>query len=147
MNDYIAKPFSEADLLRKMDYWLQQAGIGQSVPGPVVDLQFLQQQTRGNRTFIREMVGMFKTHSPGEVQALREAVASVDFDAVYKLAHRLRNSVGLFGLNATVGSWLQQIEQLARGRKGIDEIGLLLQKVESVIGQAIEELSTPDLVL
>jgi CheY-like chemotaxis protein len=144
MNDYISKPFKEADLLRKMHHWLAYDMSGDS---RVVDLSFLQQQSRGNKTFILEMISFFKAHIGGELQLLKDSIDAGHYEGIFKKTHQLRNSTALFGLNRTIGAQLQQMEQLGRTASGLDEIAGLYEEVVPVFQKAVHDLSEPHLEL
>jgi signal transduction histidine kinase/DNA-binding NarL/FixJ family response regulator len=142
MNDYISKPFREAELLRKMHYWLAQ-DTGSNADGLVVDLGFLKQQTRGNKTFILEMIRFFKAHIAGELQLLKGTIDAGDFEGIYKKTHQLRNSTALFGLNRTIGVQMQQMESFGRAGNNLDKIAALYEEIVPVFEQAVRELSGP----
>ena len=133
MNDYLAKPFQEKDLLEKLSLWL---------PGgtPLISFSYLKQQTGNNIGFIREMIHLFLVNSPGNVEDLALALDREDYGATAKTTHVLRNMITFFGLQHVIGDELQQMEGLARRQENIGEISRLFTKVERVCQQAITEL-------
>lgn len=139
MNDYLAKPFREEDLLKKIAIWLPESKEI-AIPGSLISFSYLKQQTGNNIGFIKEMIHLFLVHSPGNIEDLAMALDRQDFDATVKITHTLRNMIAFFGLQHVIGSELHQMEQLARTKENIEEIKRLFTKVDRVCRQAIAEL-------
>jgi CheY-like chemotaxis protein len=147
INDYIAKPFAENDLLFKISHWIQDA----EVPGSpaetnaqvnVIDLSFLKKQTRNNTTAIAEMAKLFRAQNPTDISTLETAIEETNFTAIYKIAHSLKSETSMFGLRALVNTDLSNIEDLARASKDIDEIRKCFYRVRQICKQAVSELET-----
>ena len=135
MNDYIAKPFQEAHLIERVHYWL-----AQTLPAGIVNLNYLKEQSHNNAAFIKEMTGLFKTQTPLHLQTLEAALAANDLQTVFKTAHTLRNTIGFFGLESTVGAALLELEAGSRSGKAIPNALQLAHQVRKVLEQAIAEL-------
>lgn len=147
MNDYLAKPFKEPDLLDKIAYWAQQLnGNGSShtadSPVPRIDLSFLKQQTRNNSAFIHEMINIFRKQNPRDLARLKTAIAKKDFKTIYKTTHSLRNTIGFFGLTPAIGSELLAMEKLAMAAEDPERIKQLFEKVSVVCKQAVTDLKS-----
>ncbi|MDE3212958.1 MAG: response regulator, partial [Bacteroidota bacterium] len=85
MNDYISKPFKEADFLKVISHWLNaepQRGSNSPVKemgaDPLYDLSTLKEVARGNQAFVDKMVQVFCDQTPDLVARLREAFQSGD---------------------------------------------------------------------
>lgn len=145
MNDYLAKPFKEPDLLDKIAHWARQinnmsSAETQDTPLPRIDLSFLVQQTRNNRAFIHEMINIFKKQNPKDLTRLKTAIGKEDFKTIYKTTHSLRNTIGFFGLTPAIGSDLLAMEKLAMAAENPDKIKQLFEKVSTVCKQAVMDL-------
>ena len=73
MNDYLSKPFTERDLLLKIAQWSLDKEFTPEVEetkGKIIDLSYLIEQTRNKKTFILEMVDIFRKHNPEDIAAL-----------------------------------------------------------------------------
>lgn len=67
MNDYLAKPFKEEELLQKIAAWPPNGKTEPLAKNNLIDLSFLKQQTRDNDSFIAEMAGLFKKEIPANI--------------------------------------------------------------------------------
>jgi Signal transduction histidine kinase len=145
MNDYLSKPFSETELLLKMAIWdahISREPELDTAAGRVriIDLSFLIRQTNNNRSFIREMIGIFTQQNPRDLAALQEAIAACDWSRIYKTTHAIRNALGFFGINHLIGNDLLAVEKMARAAEQIEEITLIFNKIKPVCEQAVKEL-------
>jgi signal transduction histidine kinase/DNA-binding NarL/FixJ family response regulator/predicted hydrocarbon binding protein len=153
MNDYLSKPFKENDLLLKIAQWApngdshadnnngtEKISAGKSI----IDLSFLLTQARSNKTFILEMIQIFKQQTPKDMATLEEAIGREDFLLIYKTTHTVRNTIGFFGLTPVVGNELLAMEKISRTNTGIDIIRTHFTKVKAVFEKAVEELENLD---
>ena len=51
-----------------------------------------------NPDFIKEMISLFITKVPAELETLQEALYKDDYDSVIKITHNMRSSLSLFML-------------------------------------------------
>lgn len=146
INDYLPKPFSEDDLLRKIAQWIDSDNIKNTATPAreikITDLAFLNKQTRDNADLIREMSDMFITQNPQEIQELETAIARGDHAAIYKKAHSLRNSTSLFGLAPHIGEALLSMEKSALNFENTETIKTGFLKVREYCDRAVTELKT-----
>jgi signal transduction histidine kinase/response regulator of citrate/malate metabolism len=145
MNDYLAKPFKEHDLLDKIAHWAQvlhhqSSSTSSNASIPRIDLSFLVQQTSNNRAFINEMISIFRKQNPRDLAKLKTAIGKEDFKTIYKTTHSLRNTIGFFGLTPAIGSELLTMEKLAMASEDADKISQLFEKVNLVCKQAVADL-------
>jgi CheY-like chemotaxis protein len=142
INDYLPKPFSEADLLSKLGAWIKEAlPIEKAENGKgIVNLDFLKIQTRNNRDEIKEMVELFCMQNPVDLQNLQEVILQKDFVSVYKKVHALRNSIGFFGLGEHIGQTLLDMETAARNEEDMEAIQNGFRKVKQYCILAVQEL-------
>jgi signal transduction histidine kinase/DNA-binding response OmpR family regulator len=146
MNDYLAKPFRETDLLDKIEHWAQQQqkkapGRQQATPLPKIDLSFLLEQTKNNKTFICEMIKIFRKQYPRDAARLTTAIAKNDHTTIYKTTHSLRNTIGFFGLTPLIGNELLAMEKLALTGENTQAIKELFEQVKAVCEQAVKDLA------
>ncbi|MGI4887218.1 MAG: ATP-binding protein [Janthinobacterium lividum] len=113
LNDTLAKPYVEAELLAKLA-----ALLGESLPdlaeeeappaspplcpdaegpGLLYDLARLRETAHGSLVFINRILAAFHANTPGALAELRAAQAATDLTVLAALAHRLRPSLQLLG--------------------------------------------------
>ncbi|UYZ62070.1 PAS domain S-box protein [Hymenobacter weizhouensis] len=141
--DYLSKPFEEDDLFRKLETNLRPvraaqletqapppppaAALGIEEPLPsfrsepatepveevLYDFTLLRQTAHGSTVFMQKIIDSFTAHTPTHVAKLREAAAAADWETVGSLAHKLRPSLHLLGVDA-VQAIVAQLEPLSR---------------------------------
>lgn len=142
MNDYLSKPYTEHDLLTRLRLYAQETALPKEPAGPgIIDLAFLKTQSRNNKKFILEMMGLLLQQHPIELAKLRKALIEKDHATVAKTTHTIRNTIAFFGLDKTIGAALLQMEKLARDKQPIEMITKLFGEVEPVCLKALRELN------
>ncbi|MBG8552624.1 response regulator [Hymenobacter guriensis] len=91
MDDCVAKPFDEAELLRKMLALHQKA----EATAPLFDLHDLHQMAHGSPTFARRILESFLEQTPAVLAQLQQAATDADWPTVAMCAHKLKPSLKL----------------------------------------------------
>jgi two-component system sensor histidine kinase/response regulator len=126
MDAYVSKPLRVDDLLTTIDGFFTEAS-GDTAPGAAraprddnddtrastVDEEALLEDFGGNRRLLAEVVKMFLSQAPEQLEALRAAAHARDASAVASAAHALKGSVGLFAQGAAFDA-ARRLEQEAR---------------------------------
>ncbi len=117
MNDYLSKPFTPDDLLRKIvrDLKLRPAKTETRTPSPpasaapgtsnAYDLTYLKTISGNDEAFIRDMMQTFVDTMPAVIQQMAHAAQSNDLETLARLAHQIKPSfslLGIQGLQATI---------------------------------------------
>lgn len=104
MNDYLSKPFDFSLIYNRINELLGNTYINDSgaiIENPdhekLFDLSLLEEMD--DVEYISEVLTIFLNNTPGELNELRRACALLQFDAVYKIAHKLKSSTGLLKAN------------------------------------------------
>jgi signal transduction histidine kinase/DNA-binding response OmpR family regulator len=153
MNDYLSKPFKETDLLNKIASWAQRkeqtfTETGEDITSAVgIDLSFLLAQTRNNKSFVGEMINIFKEQNPKDLAALKIAIERADYKAIYKAAHTVRNGIVFFGLSRIIGDNLLHIEKMALANEAASNMTQHLEKIIEVCNAAVLKLDNLNLDL
>ncbi|MEO0311238.1 MAG: Autoinducer 2 sensor kinase/phosphatase LuxQ [Bacteroidota bacterium] len=124
MNDYITKPFDPQVLLKKIkkytkasesDETLQQlknADLRSAMLAEgekLVDLGFLKKMSRGNKTFVLNMINMFYETSNPLIYQIKKLQEEKEYTKVKKAIHKLKPSIDSMGMK-TLKSLLIAIE-------------------------------------
>ncbi len=100
MNDYLSKPFDFNYLYKRISQLLDNKMMADADPeiekqtqDDLFDLSLLEEMD--DIEYITDIVSIFLKNTPGELSELYEVCATNQLDAVYKIAHKLKSSVGL----------------------------------------------------
>jgi two-component system, sensor histidine kinase len=148
MNDYIAKPFKEEDLLKMMAGILQtNVSIKTKKPAAMpkteeiayYDITEISKISRGNETFVQKMLKMFVDQVPKHMEEMKEKYAAKELISVGEIAHRIKPTIDNMGIVASKNT-IREIEKI--GKSGIDTGTLqeLITKVEKDISLAVEAI-------
>ncbi len=147
MNDFLAKPFEEEDLIAKITSLLktdvqilpQTASIEPIVQSeiqasdfPLYDLSKLEKLSRGDKEFLNHMVSIFIKEVPNTLAKLKKALAEENYTDMKAYAHRLKPSIKDMGI-ISLKDILPETEQAAE-EHNLD----LLKKHIPIIGNTIE---------
>ena len=147
MNDYIAKPFKEEDLL-KMIAGILQTNVALKSKKPVAiaeaevtyyDITEITKISRGNEDFVQKMLKMFVDQIPKHLEEMKEKFEANELVAVGEIAHRIKPTIDNMGIVSCKDS-IREIEKI--GKAGVDTGTLqqLIQKVEKDIGLVVEAI-------
>ena len=106
MDDYLAKPFRQGDLLNTVERWAGNGGgepVGETVSRkpdsvPVLDMSVLEVLcAETDPSIMPELINTFLTHSQSRYEALSAAVKQSDFEALQRVTHAISGSAETFG--------------------------------------------------
>ncbi|WP_298927422.1 response regulator [uncultured Ramlibacter sp.] len=135
MNDYLTKPLQVAALAQTLEKWLgnqEPAPPGVAAPVPealLMDFSRLQEFRDfddQDLSMTREVVGLFLGDAPARLQAMEDALAAGDAQALARAAHALKgaaSNIGAIALQQTCG----QLEDDARTAIPADAVQRLLR--------------------
>ena len=118
MNDYISKPLKKEALylliLRHTDAEAlkghAQTRATQADNFAVIDLQYLKELSGGDKEYEKEMTKQFMEAIPGEIRSLEEAFHNNDLPEIRRIAHQLKTTISVMGLNETLNPSLDSLE-------------------------------------
>ncbi len=128
MNDYISKPFDFSFLYSRISHFLgfetakYVAPVKeQQDPERLFDLSLIEEME--DNEYLKSVLSAFLNGTPADLNQLQSAFTADHYDDVYKIAHRLKTSVGLFKANRLFDI-LTRIEESIRGgiRDGLDRL-------------------------
>jgi len=83
-------------------------------PAIVADLRRAQ-DAFGNPEFIRQLVELFRTGTPGKLDRVRDALAAGDAATVGQVAHALTSNCGMLGASRMAAACARMEEAASRG--------------------------------
>ncbi|WP_425390676.1 ATP-binding protein [Ekhidna sp.] len=150
MNEYVPKPFEDVELINAIGkvLGLQEKTIGK-VKGnnssieiesetSSFDLTKLKMFSGGDESFIDNMIQLFNQEIPKSLESLRESLISVDYVGIKAVAHDMKSSVDLLGIN--ILDELQEIECLADEKTNFIRIKNLSKSVIDACTHALLDL-------
>jgi PAS domain S-box-containing protein len=150
MNDYLPKPFTPEDLYHKLFDDLKikpmikenQPKIQVVASEALYNLDYLRSVSGNNAEFIREMVSTFIQTVPGILDDMHQAVGHQDWLKLSRMAHQIKPSFTLMGLDA-LRSDIVFIEENSKMQTKLDEVErtchTFLQKCKVVIPELSKE--------
>ncbi len=113
MNDYISKPFQQADLLALLiKYGVKQISPKESIPAAesetveenegknLVDLTKLRETTNNDTSFMTKMIQLFVKDTPPQLDDMKQAVEDGNWNEARKIAHRIKPSIDYLAVRA-----------------------------------------------
>ncbi len=120
MNDCISKPLNEKELLSLIkrftafDYGAATAENGKSNGNgkhyKYIDLKYMSEVSMGNKDYEKEITGLFINDIPGGLDAIKQAWENTDIPHLRHLAHNMKTSISVMGLNEQLQPTLDSLE-------------------------------------
>ncbi|MEY2829174.1 MAG: hypothetical protein RIQ33_1032, partial [Bacteroidota bacterium] len=142
MNDYIAKPFDEEDLIATILKYVQHkiAAIAEAAklkPKPLYDLSSILKISRGNKDFVVKMLYMFIEKMPAQIAELKYLYQQNELDALSKLAHQMKPSIDNMGIES-LKPVIRDIEKAGKENIHTSLLFDMITTTETVTTQVIE---------
>ncbi len=145
MTDYLAKPFDESRLFRVISRNLENNTINNNIMtvenSKLYDLSMVQSVSGGDEGFIKKMVSLFIETVPQNVEDLKTATQSENWEQVGKTAHKLKSTIDSMGIKS-IRQEIRAVEANARGKESLQDIPALVSNIDSVIRECIGQLQT-----
>jgi HPt (histidine-containing phosphotransfer) domain-containing protein len=107
---------------------------------PDLDLSFLYEIADGSNEFIIESIDMLLSQAPESLQSIGESIQSQDWVTAAAAAHKLKPSMGFFGMLISQ-ELLQEIEHLCKaGGKEPAVIADKFSQAKVIIGDNLKSL-------
>lgn len=152
MNDYLPKPLDEQrlfqliskNLLNNMDPVSiidpLQHQKPESVPTEkLYDLTMIHGLSGGDEAFIRQMVELFVDTMPASMEEFQATVNEQQWDAMGKLAHKLKSTAGSMGIDS-IKDEIRAVEANCKKNENLEENPSLVSTVILVINQTVAQL-------
>lgn len=126
MNEYLSKPIDAEELFRMIGKFMDPSEIDANTvgdPEPVpkgdvrpeynfetINVAYLQDLSGGDREYEIGMVEQFLQSVPEELGQLRVGLATNDLAMVSKVAHNMKTTVSIMGMNEQLSGLLDQLE-------------------------------------
>jgi HPt (histidine-containing phosphotransfer) domain-containing protein len=108
----------------------------------VVDRKAVLETFDNNAEFLKSVIGTFLADSPGQLAAVRAAVAANNLSEVMKAAHSLKGSVSVFSAKSAAAA-AQNLESMGREGKqeGLGEALAALEREMALVTSELQEIA------
>ncbi|TYZ08622.1 response regulator [Hymenobacter lutimineralis] len=137
MDDCVAKPFDEAELLRKM------LALHQKATSPsLFDLEQLRQMAHGSPTFVARILDAFLQQTPAVLTQLQAAAAQSDWSVVSRCTHKLKPSLKLLQSAALLNTIAVVEDAAAVPEQRFTAVQELSSQLPTLLGQVQAHVHT-----
>ncbi|MBN8857631.1 MAG: response regulator [Sphingobacteriales bacterium] len=152
MNGFISKPYTEKDLLEKIQGTINIAEGSriEAAPEPnaesadLYSISTLENVCKGNRSMIADMLKAFIKQVPVTVKDIKAAYLAKDFQSIYAAAHNIKPNIDTLGINSLKEN-IRQIESFATRGKNGSELLHLITVLDTTLFNVVEQLKEKEL--
>jgi CheY-like chemotaxis protein len=143
MDDYLAKPVVEANLLNTILSYSGDLKSGKTISDfedqKLYDLTMIQSVSGGDEAFIKKMIHLFIQTVPQNVQELVDSTSQGNWEQVSKMAHKLKSTIDSMGIRS-IHNKIRAVEMHAKNRDQLELLPDMVRQVESVVSLCISQL-------
>ncbi len=148
MNGFLLKPFDDQKLFNIISLNLKNGCMvkeDNAVPAAaptsekIYDLSMVQAIAGGDAGFIKKMVQIFLDTMPLSVDQLQKELQDQNWDALSKLAHKMKSTIDSMGLVA-LKDVIRTIEGNAKHKHELDGLPKHVSKVAEVLANCVQQL-------
>lgn len=147
MDDYIAKPVKQKQLSQlisrfapftRPDGGMATEQTVEHAAFTYIDLSYMKDISAGNTKYELDVTQKFLSAVPVAIQELQYALRQGDTDRIKRLAHNLRTTISIMGLNQLLDPLLDKLES---GDDDLRECGAIIEQIADLCIKAIGEAS------
>jgi signal transduction histidine kinase/CheY-like chemotaxis protein len=139
MDDHIAKPVRESELDRIFASYPKVAAHDDRLPAnafKVIDLDYMREISNGDAAYEKLVTEQFLHLMPRELEALSAAAGKRDPGEIRRIAHGIKTTISIMGLNALLDEPLDILESETAG---VEDITGQVEQILSICKEALEE--------
>jgi len=139
MDDHMAKPVREVELDRILTHYTQNISPNGAPANAfkVIDLDYMREISNGDAVYEKLVTEQFLHLMPRELEALSAAAAKRDPIEVRRIAHGIKTTISIMGLNALLDEPLDVLESETMHPDDIAEpVGQVLRICKEALGEA-----------
>lgn len=138
MDDHVAKPVRESELDRIFAIYPKPAANDDASADAfkVIDLDYMREISNGDAGYEKLVTEQFLHLMPRELEALSAAASKHDPGEIRRVAHGIKTTISIMGLNALLDGPLDVLES---DSAGVEDIPAAVDRVLSVCKEALGE--------
>jgi CheY-like chemotaxis protein/HPt (histidine-containing phosphotransfer) domain-containing protein len=153
MDAFISKPYTEKNLVEKIQYCVAKKNSIKGVPDndradaapALYNLKTIEDICSGNRKMVNEMLKAFIKQVPHTIEDIKSAYNKKDFSAIYAAAHNIKPNIDTLQIESLKDN-IRQIEHFANQQKNGLELSGLIEILDTVLSTIVEQLKTKEFV-
>lgn len=106
-----------------------------------IDLTYLKELSNGSNEFITQIISIFMTQTPEELEKMEKSLNAGNWDAVRATAHKIKPSFLFMGIKE-LESVINSVEDFAAKKTNLDQLPEMITKIKTICEQALVELET-----
>jgi signal transduction histidine kinase/CheY-like chemotaxis protein len=144
MNDYIAKPIKQeqlSQLISRFTSFVQPSAKKETVAESnyqYIRLDYLKEVSAGDTTYEKQVTQKFLLAIPSAMEELNIALKNGDSEKLKRIAHNLKTTISVMGLNEVLDPLLDEIESGA----DLHQSAMISEKVNAICDKAMIEART-----
>jgi len=146
-DDYLQKPITKRELKTRLSRYLicepdvcQVVELMSSVNGGLKNkLYSLDMFEADDPDFVRSIVEMFVSNTPGSIAAIKQAFEQNEMETLRQQAHKLKPHFSFFGA-PEIQQAMQKIEDIARGHDTVEKLPELIECAEKTSTMMIAQM-------
>jgi CheY-like chemotaxis protein len=149
MNEYLAKPIREDELYRMIqvftgknsspELYIYHNGYHADADSNIVQLQYLQQLSKGDKDFENGMLQQFITQLPEDLALLKKAILEENIADIRSAAHNLKTTISFIGLESRLYPLLEPMETLDAASYNAAALADKFNTLKQLCVQAMQE--------
>jgi signal transduction histidine kinase/CheY-like chemotaxis protein len=136
MDDHIAKPVRESELDRILASYARPASGEDSRAFKVIDLDYMREISNGDAVYEKLVTEQFLHLMPRELEALSAAAGRHDPGEIRRIAHGIKTTISIMGLNALLD---EPMDILESGTAGTREMAGPVEQILTICKEALGE--------
>ncbi|RFS19102.1 response regulator [Chitinophaga silvatica] len=148
MSEYLTKPINEEELYKLIQLYTGKLPSKEhSTPyiqtentaTQLINMQYLQQLSNGDESFIKTMLEQFISQLPEELTRLKQAIQDEDLASIRAIAHTLKTTVAFIGLESHLYPFLDPLENLQESQYYPQIVVAQFNTLKQLSIQAVQE--------
>ncbi|HEY1872257.1 MAG TPA: ATP-binding protein, partial [Chitinophagaceae bacterium] len=135
MDDYISKPLHEDQLYKLINKYAAKKFIPRT---SVIDLEYLQSISKGDKAFEEKMIRSFSIQMPEELKKLKTAIEHGDYGKISSVTHTMKSTVLYLGLQQ-LALLLEKMENESENKSDLANISNNFALIDSTCQLALKE--------
>ena len=149
MNDYVAKPVDERILYSKIIGLVKKPSLNnftttainsQNEKQKCINLNYLIQRTKYNKTLMMEMISIYLEQTPVLINKMKLSLQEKDWSSLSATVHKIIPSFSIMGIDSDFEKMAKKIQEFSNQQLLSNEIHELVLKLEHICNQACSEL-------